>query len=164
MFDDAFEAVEISGDDPDLAALFCEQLRVLGHPLPSHIAISELGDMVLCLMSWEPSPGFALSGVAAVSLRELAEAHLHRRVGDMMAESTPDFGGAVLHFFLEGSTEESGERAEAMRRWAGQASRVAAERRRVSISHRAEARNLRARSRVIRGEARRARGRHAAVV
>jgi hypothetical protein len=164
MFDEGFEAVEVSGDDPDLAALFCEQLRILGHPRPSHVAISKLGDMVLCLMSWHPSPGFGLSGVAAVALRELAEAHLHRRVGDMTTEGTPDFSGAVLHFFLDGSTEDSGERAEAMRRWAEQASRVSAERRRVSIHRGAEARSLRAQSRVIRGEARRARGRHAAVV
>jgi hypothetical protein len=164
MLEEGSGQIEFSGDDADLAALFCGQLRVLNHPLPSHIAISELGDLVLCVMSWTSSPGFGLADVAAVALGELAESHLHRRVGKLEADDMPGFNGAVFHFFLEGSTEEPGERAEAMRRWARQANRVARERRLDSVARMTEAKDLGARSRIARGEARRARRRRAAAV
>jgi hypothetical protein len=164
MFEEGFRQVEISGDDAELAALFCGQLRVLNHPLPSHIAISELGDLVLCVMSWTPSPGFGLPEGAAVALGELAESHLHRRVGKLEADDMPGFNGAVFHFFLDGSTEEPGERAEAMRRWARQTKRAAREHRLDSVARRTEAKDLRTRSRIARGEARRERRRRAATV
>jgi hypothetical protein len=163
MSGDRFASVDVSGDHPDLAALFCDQLQVLGHPLPSQLVISELGDLLLCIMSWTPSPGFGLPEVASAALGELTEAHLHRLVGEVKASQTPGFNGALVYFFLDGSTEEPGERADAMVHWVRQARRTSRQRHHDSFSRGTEARYLRARSRIARSEARRARRRRAGV-
>jgi hypothetical protein len=162
VFDDELPAVDVSGDDPGLATLFCHQLHNFNHPLPSQMTISETNDLVLCVMSWAPSPGFGLPGVAADALSELTEAHLHRKVGEVTMSDTPGFDGAVVYLFLDGVTEAPGERAAAMGAWAEQGRRTAVNRQRLAATRGAEARRLRARSRLARGEARRQRARHRA--
>ncbi len=159
VFPDGFDSVEISGDDPDLAALVCGQLQVLGHPVPSQLLISEIDNLVLLIMSWDPSPGFGLPADLGAALGEVAQAHLHRRVGRVRSSETPGFDGALVYLFLDGSNEEPGERAEALVQWSGQACRTSEARRRLAVARGVEAQVLRSRSRMARSEARRARRR-----
>jgi hypothetical protein len=164
MFDDGFQAVDVSGDEPELATLFCHQIHVLNQPLPSQLLLSVDGDLLVCVMRWPAPLGFRFPDVAAMAMAELAEVHLHRRIGEVRTNEAPDREVAVLYVFLAGSTEEPGERAEAMAQWAMQARRVAREHRVVSIARGTEAKDLRALSRLTRRQARRARRRrhHAA--
>jgi hypothetical protein len=163
MYDDGFKDVDARGDDPELAELFRHQLEVLNHPLPSRLLLSISGELVVCVMRWPSPTGFGFPDVAAMAMAELAEAHLHRRVGEVRTNETPGGKGTVLYVFLDGSTEEPGERAEALAQWSMQASRTSLERREEALARGSEAQALRARSRLFRREARRERDRHAAV-
>jgi hypothetical protein len=158
--DESRQTVEVSGDEPDLATLFCDQLRVLNQPLPSQLLLSVTEDLMVCVMRWPAPLGFEFPDVAAMAMAELAEVHLHRRVGEVRANETPNREGAVLYVFLDGSTEDPGERAEAMAQWAMQARRVARERQSASLERVSEAQRMRASSRLTRRQARRERRRH----
>jgi hypothetical protein len=134
--------------------MLCDQFAALGLRPPAVARVIEEDDVVLLVLGWWEDAGKEVLDSIAPTLGELVGLDAGREVVDVRTAVTPDGCRAMVSFVLGAETEDRAEASAALRNWAEQVRRNAAEKQAVYKLRRKELRRFRVELRRARAEIR----------